>query len=84
MVDRVKTIEYTEANVKHIVCPNCNGSGAILCIDLSTVPVPGRDLINGHYAEVCGTCRGHGWIHRQLFSGEEVSDDPRRDPETVE
>lgn len=75
MVERVKSNVYTEANVKHIVCPQCNGSGTVLVIDLSTNPPPGRELVDGRYAKVCDKCRGHGWIHKQLGPDEEVSGD---------
>ena len=68
MVDRVKTHIYTEANVKHIVCPGCNGSGTILVTDLSDPRRQTRELVNGRYAEVCNKCRGNGWIHKQLSS----------------
>ena len=92
MVDRVKTHMYTEANVKHIVCPDCKGSGSILVIDLMTdyskrreeldriakkhnVIIPyKRKVVNGRYAEVCGRCRGLGWIHKKLSSIEGIEE----------
>jgi RecJ-like exonuclease len=56
-----------DADVHHVICPECNGHGSILSPDLSPsfgVGVrPKEQVVDGQYAEVCSRCRGKGWIH---------------------
>jgi len=52
-----------ELDIRHVVCPMCNGSGAELHIDLSSPTDKARTIVDGKYAEVCSKCKGVGWIH---------------------
>ena len=63
--------KYEEVNVKHVLCPHCDGSGMERTIDLSCPPVKGREVVDGYYAEICSLCRGIGWIHIRMPENEE-------------